>query len=403
MEILKWFRYKEQEEDITSSLENAACENDPIATLLVKRYRLRPLSFVLLGILGVAVIDGLTLLLYELIPSLSSRSLFYYLSSWYRLVMYWVVLPASLAFYPWFIRINGRIFRSLYINLIASNAKQNVRELLLAEQNSIKSYISYKRWPRIALFAVIASAIFWVTTGLRGDWIVDRNLNQYDLRLYMFVLLPFLTLAGYMLFTSLAKVIGLVQGLFMVFNRNRLFGNENEVIRLRPLHPDKYGGLGVLNYYVVRLILFISLIGMFIILNLYSSIFFYHPSITQSLVNDTGLWIGTSAYIIVAPTLFFLTLYPAKRELHDIKTSYLHKISSQISEELQSKLIKISSKDHIPSDMSTERLRSLCGIYELIQKNPTWAFRFPTLINVAISYISPSLAFLVPLLLKDWF
>lgn len=408
IEILKRLQYQnennadkrrrehEGDERVARDLENAAYENDPIGTLLLKRYRLNPIGFFLISILGIACLQGLSLLLYWRIPTLSAQSLFEYLSLWHQLSMYWVVFPAMLAFYPWLTHSPARIFGCLYKDVIAMNSKQKARELLTSGRDSVGAHISDKGWAYVALAIVIATTVYWVVTGVaKDDWIV----GQLDLKVYMCIQMPFRVVLGYMLLLSLTKVIVIIRGLFSLLSEKELSKSENEIVHLRLLHQDGYGGLGFIRHYAVRLSVLVSIIGLYIVLLLYASIFFHNVTITESLASDAGLWFGMIAYVLVAPTVFFLTLYPAKRALNYSRTQLLHRISEQVEKELEYEPIKIDLKrDSVPND-SADKLGKLYTLHELVYKNPSGGFDFSSIGKFMVTYVFPIVTLVVSLLL----
>ncbi len=400
--LTQLLRYREQDEQdsrnfeldegISQELIQAAYKNDPVGEFLIERLRLKPVGFFVLGILVVASLEGLGLLLYTLIPTLSASALRQHLFQWPTILLFWVMGPLLLAFYPWMIRSAGRLFADLYLDGVVTKEKNRLPKLLKTVRDFMKDQLLNKQWIYTALGITAAAQVYWVTTGTIGDdWAKIPYIGS-DILLYnMLKILP-LALGLYMLLMGVARIIVTIRGLFKLFGNKTNEKNDIESIHIQPWHPDKCGGLGKLNKHAIRISYFIAFLGFWLALNVYISVLRF--DVQQSLATDTGLWIGVVGYIILAPVIFFLTLASARGAMLRSKTEHLHRISGQLDTAYE-EARQFDKNSSINLSKSVKNVKLLNDLYMLTSKFPVWPFDLATVRRFATAWVAPFLPIVI--------
>jgi len=396
--VLRHLQYPEQDEEenrwrthhcwkIAQKLIFETHKNEPLGAILLGKLKLNPIGLFLLVVFGVAFIQGSGLLVYTLISGLDESALirFLYLQ-WHILLLYWVVVPSILAFYPWVGRTVGRLFAGLYIDGALTRDEKGLFVLVA----SVRDHICDKRWTYAAVSLTIVSLAILVYTGLIGqDWAGTPGI-KFDIRLYYIIQLPGVGVAGYILYIIVAREIATVRSLFRLFNESSSGHKVVKSVHVRPWHPDRCGGLGRLNKYAIRFSYFIALVALGLSLFTYFSLLKCDYNIYKSLSTDPGLWAAIVAYVVLAPSLFFLTLGSAHRAMHGEKVESLRGISEQLDIEYE-KTHRVYKKSSSILAASAEKVRLLHELYELTDKFPVWPFDTATIRRFATAWIAPFL------------
>lgn len=370
---------------IVTQLANAAIRHDPIGSFLIEKLKLNTIGFFALGVLAVAVLEGSGLLVYAINSSLSARALSQHLFSWPIFVLFWMVLPSLLAFYPWVTYSAGHLIRDLQSDGVIPIEGPN---MVAANVRFLENLLSDRRWVYTALVIATAAQVYWVITGLGGDWAKVSGDIGTDIRFYMFMQLVLQTIGLYILLTSIARMLVIIGGLYQVFSGGEHGDTHAERVRIRPWHPDRCGGLGTLSKYAVRFSYFSALLGLWLVLNTYVSL--ENFGLAESLKTDSGLWVSVAGYVVLAPAMFFLTLGSARRAMLHAKSVHLHRVSRQLDEAYQG-----TREGHIDSGTeladSVTAVKLLNELYELTARFPVWPFDFVTIRRFTTAWIAPFL------------
>jgi len=396
--VTKWLRYRDQERQeakepepyagISQKLIRAAYRNDPLGRFLIEKLRLNSVGFFLLGILAIAFLEGLGLLLYALIPTLSASALMQYLFQWPLVILFWVVAPLLLTFYPWVTRSPGHLFADLYLDGVVTQEGKGLPKPLIAVHDLMINQLSDKRWVYIALGITVAAQFYWITTGIIGeDWEKTPYIGS-NILLYNTLQMLAQAIGLYMLLMGVARIIVTIRGLFKLFGNETNRKNNIKTIHIRPWHPDKCGGLGTLSKYAVRISYFIALLGFWLVLNAYLSVLRF--GIQHSLATDTGLWISVIGYVILAPIIFFLTLGSARHAMLRSKAEHLRRISEQLDTAYK-ETWQSDQGTSVNLSKSVQEVKLLNELYILAYKFPVWPFDFTTLRRFVIAWIAPFL------------
>jgi hypothetical protein len=140
-----------------------------------------------------------------------------------------------------------------------------------------------------------------------------------------------------------------------------------QVIKLRPLNPDKAGGLGVLGKYSLKMVLFL-LPPLFPIMGY---IFFGNVNIL--------FVVGLTLYIPFLILAFFFPLSGAHGAMKNFKDQELRMLSEEFNS-IYDKFIKNIRDDNLPEIIEEFELMDKLGdLYNKANKMPVWPFDTNTL------------------------
>jgi hypothetical protein len=233
-------------------------------------------------------------------------------------------------------------------------------------------WIHSRWWVGVALFLL---TMYWL---YRFFFVPNDPLKHAPLWLLFIVIFVF-SLVGYVGFLSIVWLLRIV-----VFT-NRLF--QNFAIRVRPLHPDGSGGLGLFNFF-----LWISVT--LVMIGVCSAI-----SLGLHGFNVTYLLAAIACYLIILPSL--LTTWLAW--LHLVMVQFRNELLLPLSDEYERAVIETmpsAAGDTAAIIAGTERLAALQKRYEQVRNSyPTWPIELVQLRRLAIVLILPLLLALLPSLL----
>lgn len=392
--LLRVFQYREPEKPPNDSREETArslhfdtFDHDPLGKLLVGTLKLNPLGVAALAVFVTGISYLVAALLYALLlPAALSDWARFVFTEWYMVALWWAVIPAGLAFYPWVTRVTGSLFAGLYIAGVVQRDYNEVRNLVCQSRASVRSHICDKRWTYAAISVALVEVIIWTITGLVGrDWDKTPYIG-HDIWLHYVILIPATLGANYMLYIMVAREIATIRGLFRLFNEGRDGGRGVERVNVQPWHPDGCGGLGRLRDYAIRFSYLVAIVAVALLLLIYDSVSMY--GIRGSLINDPGMWAGIVAYVVLAPGLFFLTLGSAHRAMLSEKHSRLRAISTQLDREYQNTSSNLSAEGAVLGT-SLDKIKRLHDLYELTVKFPVWPFDLATLRRFGTAVVAP--------------
>lgn len=143
--------------------------------------------------------------------------------------------------------------------------------------------------------------------------------------------------------------------------------NKEGILRIRPLNPDRAGGLGTLGYYSLRLVI--------VIVPFLLPIILYTVFLKMSLALGGGL-------LLYIPFLFFTFIYPlsgAHDAMSKFKKQELQTLSKEFNRVYDEFVLNI--KDHQLSEIPSpfELMEKLDHLYTKAEKMPVWPFNFEIL------------------------
>jgi len=323
--------------------------------LIIDRLKLTPYKFALAMV-------GMTIFFYALATAIytifyPSDVVFDFLvwarRNWAQIVQLFIP-PAIMGFYCWINIATGRLFDGLVKDKIVESSDDKLREIVLNSEGSIQKAYNKKAWVVASvLVAIIAAVLSIVRPGFRqAVGAIGSNIVIFNI-----VMLPFLTLQVYTISMVVAKEITTIRSLGKLFNETS--------INLRPLHPDRCGGLHRLQGYAITFTYAIALAGLMISLLSYLSFQAGH------LANNYLLHLLLASYLFLAPFCFFATLGAAHQAMKTAKESFLRNISEQF-QNIYADTQKLLSSKHGELRDSIDKIGQLQALHKLTISFPVW-------------------------------
>lgn len=172
---------------------------------------------------------------------------------------------------------------------------------------------------------------------------------------------------------------------------NRLFHAFQ--VRVRPLHPDKSGGLAPLGTFAVRLGYIVSAIGFIMAINQLTTQYLY--AATFAAQNKIILAAGWGLYLLIAPVAFFAPIGAAHEAMLQAKRRELLLFAREFEKEYRKVRGKISKFSYQEVKEVLNKLEEVNRLYNIANAFPVWPFQVDKVRQFAASVISP---FLLPIL-----
>lgn len=237
----------------------------------------------------------------------------------------------------------------------------------------------FNRWWWAAAAAVIGigGPVLFVLPGyLRHyaaqDWCAMINPFSVVLAL-LWVIIPFYGL-----------VIALIYCILGILWLNRLF--RRFTIYVRPLHPDRAGGLSPLGTFSLRLSYAITLIGFILVL---TSITRYYVTTRQfGFAPEIELIAGLVLYLSLAPVVFFAPLSAAHRSMREAKENLLLKIDETFATHYNT-VQTLLDEDLAGLETRIQSFKELQELHDIVRSFPVWPFNAESLRRFGTSWLSP--------------
>lgn len=284
---------------------------DPVGKVLFGKLNASPLVVGAAFFLAVCAVFILSLLLYVFAfsPTVAADFLSWLAASW-SVGVYWIlVVPLVMAFYAWISIESGQLFGRMYSNGVFEATESDFQHAVVGASESVRSLHISKAWSVAATLVVLAVILGWVVGDeLAGYAAVAEPLGR-NVRLTHGLSLPIAATGVYMVCMIAARELSTVIGLWRVFRAQNL--------RLRPLHPDRCGGLGPLNRFALTFAYFLALAGFGLALVSIQS------QADGHFLRDYMLHVGLGIYAVLAPLTFFGMLGAAHRAMADAKNELI--------------------------------------------------------------------------------
>ena len=186
-----------------------------------------------------------------------------------------------------------------------------------------------------------------------------------------------------------------VKGLLYIYKLHEFFQLHRNEIVVNPLHKDGLSGLGEIARLATWQSTILLLLGIYASLKVVDKIYFQEMSVSDDFGNITVL----TAYVLLAPLMFFSLLGAAHGVMSDAKQKFLAKFNNYIAA-------------YSPDSDSTWHSKEKTEMLELIMKEQAshdlfdkkirvWPFTLRSLQGFFGAVIVPLLPVLVPLV--QWF
>lgn len=330
---------------------------DPLARLLLDRWRLTPVSF---GLLCSVVTAALYLLVALISNTLVLQSGHGLLQDW--LPWLWVLAfnPVVAGYYLWAIK--------AIISLIYSLERSEVMDVSQEEIEQV-SQLYQPRW-RALLALVIAvgqSLFFLVSRANLKNWTGSGALPALAGAIATLVVVYM----GSMLVLTLITNVQLL---------HQVLGNKK--LNINPLHPDSCGGLRTLSRYSLNTAYLAAVFGAMIGLIEYQFI-------TQGLAGlNSPLHLLIVLYIVLSLACFFGPLLAAHQGMKEAKERLLSAIAKQFQEDYS----RIQSSLHADAETlkkESAKIQELRSFYTLTNEFPVWPFDLKTFRSYLLSVTTP--------------
>lgn len=333
---------------------------DPLARFLA-RLRLGPLQ-----VAGIVAIYGA---LYSLALPAAFGLLFTSprvtgsLDDWPNLVILLVMVPLVIGYYVW----QPAIIQSTYAGI---SARLGANPAGAARVAALLAPMNWPFWTVLALAASLLTCATWLLNipSWAGTTWQTANVPMIaailPLRFVMFYTLTFIVMR------QIVVLIGL----------NRFFAEFN--VEIQPMHPDRAGGLRLLGNYVLTTGILIAVVGLYFGMQLLRAQ-------TDSGVLSREYFVELAAYLLVAPTVFFLPLLSVHTRMGEAKEKLLYEIAQQFDVEYRV-LLEGLRHDTLKVD-DVERLEAIQKIYRIAEGAPAWPFNFGIISRFSFAVLLPLL------------
>lgn len=297
------------------------------------------------------------------------------------------------AYYVWIPRGIVMVFQGLYDNRVIGGPKKDKQEKYSSFAGFLEEMqdtCGERRWPVISFVVSIGVTIFlmlprYLSLG-QSAWWTATTIN---------LLLSLLWIMAGLYFVLLM----LIYLMLCVYWLSKLFDAFS--ICVRPLYPDRAGGLGPLGSFTLTLSYIIVLVA--VMLMVASTSRYYVETGAFEFRWTTDLLVGLGFYVVVTPLAFFSPLSVAHKAMKDAKAELLLKIAEIFGAEYRSiqNAFDGQTGDISGLEESLKVLGQLQVLYDTTSGFPVWPFNLSNVMRFVTSYVSPIvLALLVDLLGK---
>lgn len=391
MPLLSWLRYDQGHDHQTDSgFGFPPMEHEPVARVLVGKLRFTPVGMFFFGFGLVAGIHLVALLSYWAFMRESLGDFVaWQLGEWPNVALFWFAYPLVVAFYPWVIWTSGSLYEKLRREGVLTDEVAGAKD-------SVSKTVNHPAWSLGALLIALATEAGIFLDGHFGAW---RNIPGIGTDIWLFDAIGAIgnILGVYVIAIMVGRYIATLIGLSIVF---RALEEKGKSDMLRPWHPDRCGGLGVLSDYAVRFAWFIAACGLTVVLfALLAAMAVSNADVSSSTESRAlltylhlkpAIWVMIGLYVILSPALFFLTLGTAHRTMQNTKRKHLRLISDRLDHEYAEVRQKLNHKRASPTP-SAQTIKDLNELYHLAETFPVWPFDLTTLRRFGTAVMAPFL------------
>ena len=299
---------------------------------------------------------------------------------WPNVAIFWVALPLVFGFYPWVVRMSGSIYEQLRDDGALVNQALGIKNGCVGSAvESIKDMTCHRYWSYVALIVAVIAQTILFTAGFGTEWEKIPGIGR-DIWLSVAIATPLNILAWYVITMMVGRYIATVIGLSKFFSSG--------LVMIRPWHPDRCGGLGTISNYALRMTWFIAACGVTVLLFAYVSFILLLEGDAGLIVRDPWIWFNVLLYVVLAPSVFFMTLGAAHNAMRNAKRDQLQLVSDRLDAEFQEVREKIAVPDgDFPG--SVTRIKGLSELYEITRSFPIWPFDLLTIRRFGAAVFAP--------------
>jgi hypothetical protein len=284
-------------------------------------------------------------------------------------------IPAVCFFYCFFPKYFGDCLNQLHRNGVIGTAikrsnrdKDKVYNFSTFLDDAARSLSSKGWW----IISVVIIVIFMVLTN-------QANESQFWTSRHLSTLI----LAGIFWFiiflVAVILVFRVIAGIWWI---NQAFKQFH--VTIRPLHPDKVGGLSPLNRLSMQLGMMIFIIGLQLGANQFAQNYFYGVAFWSPEIIIPWVF-----YILLAPIVFFAPLAAAHKGMQEAKHTELLVLSEHF--EHRYKLLRNQLNEDLDTERKTNTITEIYRLYEMVETFPVWPFQIQKFIQFSITVLVPLL------------
>ena len=238
-------------------------------------------------------------------------------------------------------------------------------------------------WPAIS---------FAVSTTVTLAMVLPQYLELGQSAWWTAATFPLIVCLGWFLIGFYCVLLVLFYSVLSIFWLKELFGNF--AINIRPLYPDRAGGLASLGGFTLKLSYMIALIGMILVVTPVTRNYVAVGTVQFRWTPE--LLAGLVVYAIAAPIVFFAPLSVAHNAMRKAKHQLLLYIAQRFDAEygdihtvLEDDLDKLEHRSKV--------LAELENLHKMTSTFPVWPFNVENITRFGTAYVLP---LLVPLLVE---
>ncbi len=299
-----------------------------------------------------------------------------------------------MGYYSWVPRGIMKVLNALFENGVIGNPIPHKEQILNSKEEAYKDFIKEvnnsisARW--IPLFSILISLTATFGIMLPSYLVIGEHSYYTADKIGLGLALLFIFLA---LFAVICCLIFTLLGIIWF---NKLF--KSFMMNIRPLHPDRSGGLAPLGNFALNLSYLIAMIGLLFVISPLQRTFLTTRSVQYFLTTD--LWIGLGAYTIFGPITFFAPLAVAHSAMAHAKSQAILLIASSFEKEY-SEIKSILENNVTALSKKIKTLEEIQKFHDMTMKFPVWPFNTSNLVRFGTSFISPLfLALITELILR---
>lgn len=339
---------------------------DPVAYLVIEKFRLSPLTFGLLAAVTVIGVDLFTAWISNTLWSKPAQMGL--LQDWIPWVAGIFINPVTLGYYLWSFQAIDQVIQDLETS--------DVLEIDKLELDKFVINVYSQKWRKLS---ALASAIFFSTIvfiirpRLEDSWTSSSLLPTLTVTIATFVVV----------YMGSILVLNLITNIWIFY---RILGKKD--LDINPLHPDRCGGLRCLSDYSLKTAYLVAVLGIWIGVIEYQAI-------TQDV--GKGFWfvhLVIPLYICLSVVCFFGPLLAAHSGMKRAKEEFLHKIARQFRTEY-SGIYNSLAEDTEAFKKKSEKIQHLRTLYTMTDELPVWPFDVKTFRRYLLTVPTPLIGTLI--------
>jgi hypothetical protein len=350
--------------------------SDPVASLLIEKLHLSPLSF---GLLSLAIVAWLYLLIACVSNTLWSKvGQVGLLQDWLPWIWVLFINPVVAGYYLWSFQAIENVIKDLEESDVVETDKSEIDRITLNPY-----YQGWRKFLALGSATSYSIVVFITQPSLKNNWYGSGLLPTLSVTIATFA----------MMYLGSMLVLNLITNVWIL---HKILSRKELQLNVNPLHPDRCGGLRPLSYYSLKTAYLAAVLGIMVG-------FIEYQFITQGVARVYWfVHLIIPLHVALSMACFFGPLLAAHRGMKKAKEEILNEIAQQF----QSDYLQIHANlagDAETFKKGTEKIKELRAFYTLTDEFPVWPFDVQTFRRYLLTVPTPLLPLLpklIELLLK---